>query len=488
MVFSSYSFLFLFLPIVLVVYFGMAKYVSRTTQHIFLVFASLVFYAYNDIVYGITTGIPYVLLIMSSVAINYGCAKAVAAIKEDKSLIRKSIFVLAVLFNVGLLGYYKYTRFILENINIVFDAHFTLKYIILPIGISFFTFQQIAYQISIWKRKETIPRFLDYSLFITFFPQLVAGPIVFSQDVMSQYQDDKNRFFNIDNFAQGIFIFCIGLFKKAVLADSIALVADTGFTTELHYLSFGGAWATSLAYTMQIFFDFSGYSDMAIGLGQMMNIKLPVNFYSPYRSQSITEFWQRWHITLGRSLAVLIYFPLGGNRKGYVRTCVNLFIVFLVSGIWHGAAWTFVIWGMAHGVVRVLEKIFEKQLPKIPSFIRIFFTFMFVNAAWVLFRAKTVNDALSVLQKMFIPKDISFDRLSMLATDGVLTYPDLIQSLYIILFIGILLLISIGAPKNSIDYYNSFKPRVKYAMIAAAFFCISIIHISKAGAFIYFNF
>lgn len=488
MVFSSYSFLFVFLPIVLIVYFGMAKYVTRTTQHIFLVAASLVFYAYNDIVYGITTGIPYVLLIMSSVAVNFACAKVIAAIKEDKSILRKTVFIISILFNVGLLGYYKYSTFILENINIVFDTSFTLKYIVLPIGISFFTFQQIAYQISIWQRKERVPRFLDYSLFITFFPQLVAGPIVFSQDVMSQYQDDKNRFFNIDNFAKGIFIFCIGLFKKAVLADSIVLIVDTGFSYELNSLSFGGAWATSLAYTMQIFFDFSGYSDMAIGLGKMMNIDLPVNFYSPYKSKSITEFWQRWHITLGRSLAVLIYYPLGGNRKGYVRTCINLFLVFLVSGIWHGAAWTFIIWGIAHGLVRILEKIFEKQLPKIPSFIRIFFTFMFVNAAWVLFRAGTMDRAMIILKKMFIPESISFDRIGQLATDGILTYPNIVQTIYVIGFIAILMILSIGMPKNSIDYYNSFKPKTKYAVVSAILFSISVIHISKAGAFIYFNF
>lgn len=488
MIFSSYSFLFAFLPIVVLVYFGIAKYVNRTVQHIFLVLASLFFYGYIDMVDGVRTGIPHVAIIMLSVIVNFGAAKVTNIIKADKSLLRRLIFIFAILFNIGLLGYYKYARFILENVNIVFDTNFTIKYLILPIGISFFTFQQIAYQIRIWKREENVPRFLDYTLFITFFPQLVAGPIVFSQDVMTQYQDDKNRFFNVDNFAQGIFIFCIGLFKKAVLADSIMLIANTGFTTELHYLSFGGAWATSLAYTLQIFFDFSGYSDMAIGLGQMMNIKLPVNFYSPYKSKSITEFWQRWHITLGRSLAVLIYYPLGGNRKGYSRTCVNLFLVFLVSGIWHGAAWTFIVWGIAHGIVRVFEKIFNKQLDKVPSAIRVFFTFMFVNAAWVLFRAKSFADAMIILQKMFTPSQISFDRLHMLATDGILTYPAIVQNLYIILFIAVLLLLSMTTPKNSIDLYNEFKPKMRYAIISAGLFCISVIHISKAGAFIYFNF
>lgn len=480
MVFSTYIFLLVFLPIVLIVYFGMARFTNRTVQHIFLIGASLVFYAYAHI--------SYVWIITASVVVNYLCAKIIASIKEDKSLKRKAVFVFSILFNVGLISYYKYYNFILQNINVVFDTEFTLRYIILPIGISFFTFQQIAYQISIWKREENVPRFLDYTLFITFFPQLVAGPIVFSQDVMSQYQDDKNRFFNINNFTKGLFIFCIGLFKKAVLADSIAIIADNGFDSNVAGLSFGGAWIISLAYTMQIFFDFSGYSDMAIGLGKMMNIELPVNFYSPYKSKSITEFWKRWHITLGRSLAVLIYYPLGGNRKGYARTCINLFMVFLVSGIWHGAAWTFVIWGVAHGVVRILEKIFDKQIPKVPSLIRIFFTFMFVNAAWVLFRASSFDKALSILKKMFTPDSISFEGIGNLAIDGILTYPSVVHTTYILLLLGVLLAITFGFKKNSVDLYNSFKPKMRYAIVSSILLCVSIIHMSKAGAFIYFNF
>lgn len=478
MVFSSYTFLLVFLPIVLILYFGMSRFVSRTVQHIFLILASLVFYAYADI--------NFLWIILASVIVNFGAAKAIAPLPN--SLKRKALFIFAILFNVGLLGYFKYYNFFFSNVNIVFDTHFTLKYIILPLGISFYTFQQIAYQISIWKREETVPRFLDYSLFITFFPQLVAGPIVFYQDVMSQYQDDKNRFFNAENFSKGLFIFCIGLFKKAVLADSIANVVDVAYDYELYNLTFGGAWITSLAYTMQIFFDFSGYSDMAIGLGKMMNINLPVNFYSPYKSKSITEFWQRWNITLGRSLAVLIYFPLGGNKKRYSRTCFNLFLVFLVSGIWHGAAWTFIWWGILHGILRVFEKIFEKQLPKVPSVIRIFFTFMFVNATWVLFRSPTLDGALTLLKKMFIPNNFSFEGIGHLATDGILTYPNPVQAAYVIALVGVMILISFGLPKNSIDLYNGFKPNAKYAISAALLLCISIVHMSKTGAFIYFNF
>lgn len=467
-----------FLPIVLIVYFGMARFVSRTVQHTFLILASLVFYAYANI--------NYVWIILASVMVNYGCAKVM--VPMENSVKRKTVFILSILFNIGLLGYYKYYNFFLENINFVFDTHFTLKYIILPIGISFFTFQQIAYQISIWKGEETVPRFLDYALFITYFPQLVAGPIVFYQDVMHQYQDDKNRFFNAENFSKGLFIFCIGLFKKAVFADSIAGIVNTAYDYELYGLTFGGAWITSLAYTMQIFFDFSGYSDMAIGLGKMMNINLPVNFYSPYKAKSITEFWKRWHMTLGRSLAVLIYFPLGGNRKGYARTCFNLFMVFLVSGIWHGAAWTFIWWGILHGVVRIFEKIFDKQLSKVPGIIRVFFTFMFVNAAWVLFRSQTIDGALILLKKMFVPDNFSFAGIGRFATDGILTYPDSVQTAYVIALVAAMMLVAFGMPKNSIDLFNEFKPKAKYAICAAILLCISIVHMSKAGAFIYFNF
>ncbi len=477
MIFSTYIFTLVFLPAVLILYFGMSRYVSRKIQHLLLIFASLVFYGYNHI--------SYVWLILISISVNYIMATGVQ--NAVKPLFRKVCFVTGVLFNVCLLGYYKYYNFFLDNINTLFDTDFVLKQIILPLGISFFTFQQIAYLISVNKRQEKVPGVLDYVLFITFFPQLVAGPIVFSQDVMTQYQDDKNRFFNIDNFAQGLFIFIIGLFKKAVVADTLSIFSGNAFFDPNH-LTFASAWLGSLAYTFQLFFDFSGYSDMAIGLGKMFNINLPVNFYSPYKSKSITEFWKRWHITLGRSLFVLIYIPLGGNRKGYARTCFNLFAVFFVSGLWHGAAWTFVLWGSLHGLVRVFEKIFDKQLEKIPDLIRIFLTFLFVSSALVLFRSWTVSDALIMLKTMYIPDVISFDGISHLAFNTTLAYPDIIQSIFVI---GILLIVSYFVflfPKNSIDLYNEFKPKPKIAILSAVLFSIAVIHFSKVGAFIYFNF
>lgn len=481
MIFSSYIFVLVFLPIVLLIYFGMARFVSRRVQHLFLIAASLVFYGYAHT--------SYIILILTSVMVNYTLATGIQNIQ--KKILKKAAFIAGVLFNVGLLGYYKYTNFFIENVNVVFDTSFTLKHIILPVGISFFTFQQIAFLISVWKKEEQVPPVVDYTLFITFFPQLVAGPIVFSQDVMSQYQNEKNRFFNLENFNSGLFLFVIGLFKKCVIADSLVVFVNNGYTDPgIAYLSFGQAWIVSLSYTLQIFFDFSGYSDMAIGLGRMMNINLPVNFYSPYKSKSITEFWKRWHITLGRSLAVLIYFPLGGNRKGLSRTCFNLFIVFLVSGIWHGAAWTFIIWGVMHGVVRIIEKLFDKQISKVPSFIRIFFTFMFVNIAWVLFRAPDTHFAYIMFEKMFFPGQgyFTLNGIGDLAFDGILNYPYIVSTVYVLTMVIVLYAILFFYKKNSIDLYNNFKPTPKRAIATAAIFCICVIHLSRISPFIYFNF
>lgn len=477
MIFSTYIFVFVFLPIVLLLYFGMSRFVSRKVQHCFIILASLVFYGYNNT--------AYIWILLASVFVNYTLSTAIQ--DTARSALRKMYFVGAVLFNVGLLGYYKYYDFFFENINNVFDTHFVLKGILLPLGISFFTFQQIVFLINVKNRQEKVPGLIDYTLFVTFFPQLVAGPIVFSQDVMSQYQNDKNRFFNIDNFSQGLFIFVIGLFKKAVIADTLETFSYNAFY-DTSILSFGSAWLGSLTFTFRLFFDFSGYSDMAIGLAKMMNINLPVNFYSPYKSKSISEFWKRWHITLGRSLFVLIYIPLGGNRKGLSRTCVNLFVVFLVSGLWHGAAWTFVIWGIAHGIVRVFEKLFDKQIDKIPGLIRIFFTFMFVNAAWVLFYAQSLNSALVMLKKMFIPDTISFEGIGHLAYNTTLAYPETLQTIFVLVALLIVAVLTFAYPKNSIDLYNEFKPKKRTAIAMSILFSIAVIHFSKVTAFIYFNF
>ncbi|HCO67914.1 MAG TPA: MBOAT family protein [Dysgonomonas sp.] len=476
MVYSSYIFIFTFLPIVLLVYFWLSRFDDKRIQHIFLVLASLFFYGY--------TNIYYLGIIISSVLVNYICGLGVA---DNEKIKKKIIFITGILFNVGLLGYFKYYDFFVENINVVFEKEYTLKHIILPIGISFYTFQQIAFLISVYKKELHPGNFLNYILLVTFFPQLVAGPIVFYQELVPQFQDDKKRFFNIDNFSKGLFIFVIGMFKKAVLADTFALIANNGYDSQ-YGLTFGMAWVTTLAYTLQIYFDFSGYSEMSLGLAKMFNFSIPINFNSPYKSKSIQEFWKRWHITLGRSLAVLIYFPLGGNRKGLARTCFNLFAVFLVSGIWHGAAWTFVLWGVIYGLLSVFERLFKVQLEKIPSFLRIAATFMWVNALWVLFRSPNFATAANVLKAMFVPDEFSFERVPALLNDGIVSLPDQFSLLIILTLLSVSYLILFLWKRNAVDYYEDFVPTVKNSVITACLFSIGVVCLSRATIFIYFNF
>ena len=322
-------------------------------------------------------------------------------------------------------------------------------------------------------------------LFVTFFPQLVAGPIVLYKEMMPQFIDNRNRKFNSDNFSKGIYIFCIGLFKKIVIADTVALFVNNGI--ELSYFSLPTAWIVALSYTFQIYFDFSGYSDMAIGLGKMFNINIPVNFMSPYTSESITVFWRKWHITLGRALSTYVYIPLGGNRKGKCRTYINLFITFLASGLWHGAAWTFVIWGMMHGIFVVLERKFKNTFIKIPEYIRVATTFLIVNFLWVLFRATSFAQAMNVYRGMFNIRDWSISQIASLCSDGIVTIPSKLAILYVIGIIFLLFYI-VFFTKNSIQKLESFIPTNKNILFSVVLFIVSVIHLSRLSVFIYFNF
>ena len=360
-----------------------------------------------------------------------------------------------------------------------------VKNILLPLGISFFTFQQLSFLVSVYKGEEEIGRFIDYSLFVSFFPQLVAGPIVLYSEMIPQFQDPERRYFHSENFAAGLYIFSMGLFKKAVIADTLALFAENGFA--MTDLSFAAGWATALSYTFQIYFDFSGYSDMAIGLGRMFNIRIPYNFLSPYKSESFTEFWRKWHITLGRALSTYIYIPLGGNRKGKARTCVNLFLTFLVSGLWHGAAWTFVLWGVLHGCFVVLERLFQDALSKIPHFIRVAVTFLLVNSLWVLFRAESFAGAAEVYKGMVNLKRIGIYDLADIAWTGVINYPALIAIAYLLAVLTGLLIVVFRC-KNSVYRLEHFTGSYKAAAICAMLFCVSLFCISRESPFIYFNF
>ena len=474
MVFSSYIFILVFLPVVVLSYYALSHLKDSRYQRLFLLTASLFFYGYYNV--------SYLALIAASIFINYAAAVQI----QKAEGVRAKVFLTAgILFNVGLIGYFKYYDFFVENINAIFHSSFTLKNILLPLGISFFTFQQLSFLVSVYHREEKVERLRDYCLFVTFFPQLVAGPIVLYSEMIPQFKDESRRFFDAGNFSAGIYMFCIGLFKKVVIADTVALWVDNGFG--MGGLGLIAAWATALSYTMQIYFDFSGYSDMAIGLGKMFNIDIPCNFKSPYRSESIGEFWRKWHITLGRALSAYIYKPLGGNRRGIVRTCINLFLTFLVSGFWHGAAWTFILWGVLHGVCSIVERIAGDRRKAIPRPVRVFATFLIVNALWVLFRAESFSQAMEVYRGMVNFGYLGLSGLTTMAYDGVIAFPAVVNYAYVLGSIALLLLV-VFRGTSSADMLKSFKPTKGTLLTSAVLFCISVLCLGRNSVFIYFNF
>jgi D-alanyl-lipoteichoic acid acyltransferase DltB (MBOAT superfamily) len=476
---------------------------------IWLVLGSLFFYRYWN-------G-AYLQIILFSILINFAFGTMLhRSRKQDFSLRRyrithKSTLALGILFNIGFLGYYKYSDFFLENINVLAGTSFPLPNLALPLAISFFTFQQIAYLVDCSKENAQEYDFLKYCLFVSFFPQLIAGPIVHHREMMPQFSRLKNKIFNYRNAALGIFFFSMGLFKKICIADQFSVWAGMGFDSNT-ILTFFDAWGTSLSYTFQLYFDFSGYTDMAIGSALFFNILLPVNFNSPYKSGSIREFWRRWHITLSRWLRDYLYIPLGGNRKGWARTYINLLITFLLAGLWHGASWSFVLWGGLHGIALVLHRIWNRSGLKMPGAAGWLITFLFVNASWVIFRAATVTDGLRIFKGM-----IGLNGLSVNSTFvDLFRFSDTLQGYFEGLRAGAIYLpaemhwylavFSIivfvfpnscqmgGLLKNSSEgifkKYRCFQPTLFWAVLTGTFFSLALYRLLKVAPteFLYFNF
>ena len=469
MLFSSYEFLFCFLPITIIGYYLILNAKKVNMARGWLVIASLFFYGWFNI--------KYLPIIIVSILINFAIGKGIK--KEDKY--KKIYFIIGATFNVGLLCYFKYYDFFVENVNVLFKTNWTLKHLLLPLGISFFSFQQLSYLIDVYKGETKDYSLLNFSLFVTFFPQLIAGRIVLHSEIMPQFDDKEKQRLNWDNIASGIFMFSIGFFKKLVVADSFAVWATNGFDSTAS-LTFYQGWFVSLAYTMQIYFDFSGYSDMAVGIGKIFNIDLPANFLSPYKSTSISEFWRRWHITLGRALSTYVYKPLGGNRKGRVKTYINLLLTFLVSGLWHGAAWTFVFWGLLHGIASVIDRLFRDNNWKINKYVSWFLTFMFVNCAWVFFRAATFERAFEILKAMFsIPSGGAFNMAGIITNGSII----IIGLVYILLVISLVVTLSF---KNTYELAETFDYTTINTVYVVILMMIGISFMPRISPFIYFNF
>ena len=470
MLFNSYEFIFVFLPITFFVYFYLNSKRLTTASKAFLVFSSLFFYSWWNI--------AYLPLILISMLFNYVIGNSLNSKKEEnkKSFSKKSILIFGIVANLSLLGYFKYADFFIENFNIVAQTNINLFNLLLPLAISFFTFQQIAYLVDSYRQETKEYDFLNYALFVTFFPQLIAGPIVHHSEMMPQFANKWNAVKKYRNIALGLFIFSIGLFKKVVIADTFAVWATAGFDTATT-LNLFEAWATSLSYTFQLYFDFSGYTDMAIGIALLFNIKLPINFNSPYKARNIQDFWRRWHITLSRFLRDYVYIPLGGNKISSFRTYSHLLATFVIGGLWHGAGWTFVFWGFLHGMALVIHRAWSNLGFKMWTWLAWLITFSFVNITWVFFRAKEWDDAIRILSSMFSLDNVVI-ALSLENISG-----DLFTILWIIA--GFILVLFF---KNTVEKAKELK--INYKTLFFTLFCLlaALLSVNKVSEFLYFNF
>ncbi len=511
MLFNSYTFLFLFLPVTLLVFYRIGARGHHRIAIAWLVGASLFFYAWWNP--------AYLGLLLGSILFNYACGVSLS------NQPNRPLLFFGISANLALLGWFKYAGFFSENINDVFGLGLPALNILLPLAISFFTFQQITYLIDAHRGETREYNFLHYCLFVTFFPQLIAGPIVHHREMLPQFANADTYRPQWEHLAVGTTIFAIGLFKKVVIADSFAVYATPVFdaAAQSGSITFFEAWGGALAYTLQLYFDFSGYSDMAIGLARMFGIRLPLNFDSPYKANNIIDFWRRWHITLSRFLRDYLYIPLGGNRLGKVRRHINLLVTMLLGGLWHGAGWNFIVWGGLHGVFLIINHGWRETRKRLghdlqqQSLAGIWsariVTFLAVVIAWVFFRATDMQSAGYLLSVMFGQHGIVIDSSSQLAAFGFLpmlgvefgTLEVLSGSTpYSSILFGLLLIWSLPNTQQLMAGYRPalevaqtpsqgsgrlrWRPSLRWSGFTASLLVISILMLSRVSEFLYFRF
>ena len=390
MLFNSYIFIFLFFPLALAGYYGFNHLKQYKLGMVWLIGMSMWFYGYNSV--------QYLFILVVSILLNYLLVESMSRVNSHRN--RRLLMILGVLLNLGILFYYKYYDFFIENVNAVLKTDIHLLQVVLPLGISFYTFQQLSYVIDYYRQDCEKYSLLEYAAYVSFFPQLIAGPIVYHNELIPQFRDESRKKIDTENFSKGIYAFVLGIAKKVLIADTFSKVVTIGYQA-IGELNTPSIILVMVSYSLQIYFDFSGYCDMAYGIGYMFNVELPMNFNSPYKAVSIVDFWDRWHMTLTRFFTRYVYIPLGGSRKGKIRTYLNVMIVFFVSGVWHGANWTFILWGVLNGAANVLHKIFGKWIEKIPKVLRVVITFIICTFAWSLFRAESIEQALELWKRLF---------------------------------------------------------------------------------------
>ncbi len=510
MLFNSPVFLFAFLPLTFAAFALLRRYAPLNATLGLLVGASLFYYGWWNP--------SFLWIILASIGVNYTIGSTIMAARlQSLSGERQAqwLMVIGIAFNLGLLGWYKYANFVAENITAITGMVIDLPPIVLPLAISFFTFQQIAFLVDARHGAIQDRRFLPYCLFVTFFPQLIAGPIVHHSEMMPQFAERDHFRPRLDNVTIGIGFLIIGLFKKVVIADGIAPTANSVFLAahDGAALTLFEAWGGALAYTFQLYFDFSGYADMAVGAARLFGIVLPFNFNSPYKSTSIIDFWRRWHMTLSRFLRDYLYIPLGGNRKGRIRRYINMFITMVLGGLWHGAGWTFIVWGALHGAYLALNHLFRHLLPggtsrtgRIAAHI---LTFLAVVTGWVFFRADSIGAAMNILSGMsgangiMLPGEFRMilNRLPMFSSLGMSFFNgrglNTIGSIWPFLALPLLYLIAVALPNSqqwleekatvlhrSVLIRNGFY----FALGIMGVFAIKTMLFATSSEFLYFNF
>lgn len=470
MLFSSLVFITCYLPIVLLLYYTVFRF-NRTAQNVFLLIVSLGFYAWGEP--------KFVFIMISSIIMNWIFGLFVSKYKKEPSR-AKIVITLMLIYNISIIFAFKYLMFTMRNVEHIFGLDWDIPKIMLPIGISFFTFQAISYVIDVYRgHGQAQKNPLNVGLYISFFPQLIAGPIVRYETIADQIMNRKESF---EAVSQGTCRFLIGLAKKVLLANNFALVADKAFNMAPDHLSMGMAWLGAICYTLQIYYDFSGYSDMAIGLGRMFGFKFMENFNYPYISKSTTEFWRRWHISLGTWFRDYVYFPMGGSRvNSTTRLYFNLFVVWSLTGLWHGANWTFICWGLLYFISISTEKSLGIDKMKTHKVALHIYTMLLVILGWVLFRAETITDALVYMKTMFIP-----------GAGGVID-PNVIvctSEYFVFLIFGILFSMPIAKEVKRRKISRTKFSKVLYVIVIMGLFlaCISYLVKGAYNPFIYFNF